>query len=198
MKDCNITIFFCKNDSLLPKGERLSYYARLYLQTAGICFPDPENTDLQTVSRNPWGKPYFPNAPQIHFSITHSGAYWFCAFGPAPLGLDLQEHRNADFPKLSKRFFHPLEAAYLEHCNYADFFPVWAAKESYVKYLGTGFVKEAGSFSVVDENAMALSESVGAAKLKHIPFQPDYSLCLCAEGIGQVSISTLPSIDASL
>ena len=30
------------------------------------------------------GKPYFPDAPQLQFSISHSGAYWLCAFSHAP------------------------------------------------------------------------------------------------------------------
>ena len=41
------------------------------------------------------GKPYFPDAPQLQFSISHSGAYWLCAFSAAPVGVYLlQEIRN--------------------------------------------------------------------------------------------------------
>lgn len=80
-----------------------------------------------------WGKPYFPAFPQLHFSITHSGDTWMCAFGDAPLGLDYQIARPCRKEALSRRFFHPLEQEYLK-AHPDAFFPLWSAKESYIKY----------------------------------------------------------------
>ena len=51
------------------------------------------------------GKPYFPDAPQLQFSISHSGAYWLCAFSAAPVGLDVQQHRDCQKQALARRFF---------------------------------------------------------------------------------------------
>ena len=62
----------------------------------------------------PWGKPFFPQGPGLHFSLTHSGEWWLCAFSDRPLGLDLQIHRSyADPARLARRFFHPREDAWL-------------------------------------------------------------------------------------
>ena len=68
------------------------------------------------------GKPYFPDAPQLQFSISHSGAYWLCAFSAAPVGLDVQQHRDCQKQALARRFFSPAEQAFLERTSHAPFF----------------------------------------------------------------------------
>ena len=35
-----------------------------------------DSTFDSTIAFGPFGKPYFPYAPSIHFNITHSGDYW--------------------------------------------------------------------------------------------------------------------------
>lgn len=58
-----------------------------------------------TLASGAHGKPYFPDAPQLQFSISHSGAYWLCAFSAAPVGLDVQQHRDCQKQALARRFF---------------------------------------------------------------------------------------------
>ena len=104
--------------------------------------------ELWRIARTERGKPYFPNLPELHFSISHSGAYWVCAFSAYPIGVDIQKHvkkkgesqaEAADrFGKMAKRFFHPREARWVNEDPGKRFFQIWAAKESYVKYAGTG------------------------------------------------------------
>lgn len=133
----------------------------------------------------PGGKPFFPDMPQLHFSISHSGAYWACAMGGAEVGLDLQQHKQSDYSKLARRFFHPEEFAYLKDKSFLpeEFFGIWCAKESYIKYTGQGLPQGLGSFSVISG-----PENV---QFKHVPFLTGYSLCICAEAVGEVAIYPL-------
>lgn len=62
--------------------------------------------DPGSIARGPWGKPCFPNLPMLHFSISHSGEWWLCAFSDRPVGIDLQRCVSFVSPKtLSRRFF---------------------------------------------------------------------------------------------
>lgn len=132
-----------------------------------------------TLARGAYGKPYFPHAPHLHFSISHSGDWWMCAFSAKPVGLDLQVVQPCAREKLSRRFFHPDEDAFLRQTGYADFFRVWSAKESYLKYTGQGITQELRAFSTVAPNGAF--PSVETAWMHMLPWQEEYALCLCAE-----------------
>lgn len=124
----------------------------------------------------PQGKPYFESGPQ--FSISHTGSrknakagtwLWGCAAAEndeeGPVGLDIQEKREAKYFEIAERFFTSAEAEYLKGFLDAGgeegddaglckaFFRIWCRKEAYVKYTGRGF-SETGfdTFSVLDEN----------------------------------------------
>lgn len=119
---------------------------QLALQTVPGC---QENL---RILRTDLGKPYLEDHPDFHFSISHSGNWVALAFGRHPLGLDIQmiaEKQNT--PALARRFFTEEEQAYLaEQPDYARAFTrIWTAKESYLKYLGTGLTKSLTSFSVL-------------------------------------------------
>ena len=138
--------------------------------------------DPGSVVRNEWGKPFFSDMPQLHFSISHSGMFWLCAFSECPVGADLQCHGSYVPPEtLSRRFFHPLEDAFLQRDGYKRFYDLWTAKESFVKFIGTGFYTEPESFSVVAEDGAF--PAVPGATLRHSPFREGYSLCLCSKEI---------------
>lgn len=129
------------------------------------------------LSFGPYGKPFLPRRPDLHFSITHSGDYWMCAVSDAPVGLDLQAVQDCDRERLSRRFFHPDEDACLRRCDYADFFALWAAKESYLKYTGRGITDELSAFSVVSPEGHF--PAVPGCCLRLLPWQNGYALCLC-------------------
>lgn len=126
------------------------------------------------------GKPYFSGLPQVHFSISHSGDYWACAFGSEEVGLDIQHHDSCRYKNIANRFFHQEEKAYLESSDFDKeaFFELWAAKESYVKYTGRGLGADFTSFSIFNCDA----------ELRRIPFTKDYSVCLCADKIGKTEL----------
>lgn len=137
---------------------------------------------LPAMERSAAGKPFFPDHPSLCFSISHSGDFWACAVGGAPVGLDLQKYQPSNYTALSKRFFHPAEDAELERVQYspAYFFDLWTRKESYIKFTGRGLSQELESFSTVDP----LPDAV----IQTLPFLPDYSLSLCAAKINHYSL----------
>lgn len=138
------------------------------------------------VARTPAGKPYFTGIPGLHFSVSHSGDWWACCMGAAPLGLDLQEHAVCNQASISRRFFAPEEDAWLRETAYRDFFAVWAAKESLVKFTGQGMSEESLQVPVV--RGGRVTEALPGATLRFLPAPMGYTLCLCAERIGNVEI----------
>lgn len=160
-----VALFLC------PESDGRSREARLL--DAAARFTGRDVSGWQRAAA-PGGKPYFPAAPELEFSVSHSGDYWACAFGDAPLGLDLQKHQSCAFERLSRRFFHPEEDAWLRACAYAPeaFFRVWTAKESWLKLTGAGIAGGLEAFSV-------LSPLPGGAVLQYLSAPPGYTLCLC-------------------
>lgn len=176
---------------------------------------------LLRVERTETGKPYFPDCPGIHFSISHSGAYWACAVAGEPVGLDLQEHTLAKgesreeaaarFRKMAHRFFHPLEAKFVEPDSYNNFFTVWAAREAYVKFTGQGIDKYFSEHCVVPEESMwqqvfgqaeakktdhcTVAEKEGTVTWQAMKkwfwktvFEKNYTLCVCTEEVCECRI----------
>lgn len=168
----DIALYVLSIDDPAPKEERLARCARFHTGTSG----------RWETARASGGKPFFLHAPGLHFSVSHSGAFWVCAMGEASVGADVQEHRPCRREALSRRFFHPDEDAYLSAGAYRDFFAVWCAKESFVKYTGDGIRRDFSSFSVVSGGRLAAGTE--NASLRHIALETGYSLCLCAAEIG--------------
>jgi phosphopantetheinyl transferase len=154
------------------------------------------------VAKTPLGKPYFPKAKELHFSISHSGDYWVCAFAPQEVGVDIQEHTlnrsetrqeaMVRFAKMARRFFHPVEAKYVEKESFYRFFGVWAARESYVKYTGQGIDAAFSEHCVIPEEEeqwpknVSLGQETGeswhaqGAWFWETVFEENYTLCVCA------------------
>jgi len=154
---------------------------------------------LFSVAKTERGKPYFPNFQDLHISITHSGAYCICAIAGQNIGIDLQEHSHLQketieaaelrFRKLAARFFSAREAAFVsEQDTEHRFFDLWTARESYVKYTGTGIDGGFGALCLLPEDGVLGTEqdrlvpfrwqSSNAAFVR-IPFESGYTLCVC-------------------
>lgn len=90
----------------------------------------------------PGGKPYIPECPDFHFSLSHSGNWVVLACGSTEVGVDVERVReNTDVDRIAGRFFAPEERDYLRRDPARmreRFFEVWTKKESYGKFLGTG------------------------------------------------------------
>ena len=131
------------------------------------------------------GKPYLEGRA-VEISISHSGELWGCALSKEPVGLDIQLIRERGIRSVAKRFFHPEEYRYLQKNGFSDFFSLWTAKESYVKFTGEGITDDFSAFSVVD--SQGLLGSVNGAEIKLIPFLPEYRICVCAKQISGLTV----------
>lgn len=152
----------------------------------------PAEADL-TIVRTAEGKPFFLHLQeQLQFSVTHSGDYWMCLFSPRPVGIDLQHHANKNREeKIARRFFHPQEVRFLSEYGWDRFYDLWAAKESYVKYTGTGIAGEFSSFSVVDNGG--IKKEIEGIPLRFLEEFPQYT-CAVSGGTGG-AIRIVPAED---
>jgi len=134
-------------------------------------------TDMWEIRTAPLGKPYAISAasaaPEIHFSLSHSGTFWAVCIDMHPSGLDLQQHKGPCSLALAKKYFHPEELAYWEQTGQepAVFYAIWSAKESYVKYTGEGITGCFSQFSVFHP----------PVPLTSVPFIDGYSMYLCSD-----------------
>ena len=83
--------------------------------------------NLPAVAREPSGKPYFPEAPGLCFSLSHAGGVVLLALSDRPVGADVELVRPAP-PRLARRF--GLEGE--------DFFRSWVRREARGKRTGAG------------------------------------------------------------
>ncbi len=206
MKD-RIYIYISRMNSEKESHEKLYRAVGCYLQEKDGMIPDHTAWHLE---RSPQGKPYFPEAPWLHFSISHSGAFWSCAVSGQPVGLDLQIRKETGTKKgknrterIAARFFHPQEMAAI--ANGVEFYDIWAAKESYVKYTGRGLGEGFETFWVADGTGMLPYVNVSpspslillsGSNAGTIPPEmtaglEGYSFCLCAEKTGEVILVSM-------
>ena len=140
------------------------------------------------VFRTAKGKPMFSGESDRFLSISHSDAFWACAISDQNVGLDIQKHQSGRYEAISRKWFHRNERDYLEQWGYDHFFDVWTAKESYVKYTGTGMDEHFGSFYTAGREGLEkkVRDETGGAVLTSVPFQTGYSMCLCTVNEPQV------------
>ena len=101
------------------------------------------------IARSIYGKPYLPDHPQIHFSLSHSGERALAVFSGREIGCDVECIRPVN-PAVAERRFTPEELARLRCSRQpeVDFFRLWTCKESFLKALGTGLQTPLGAFTV--------------------------------------------------
>lgn len=125
------------------KDRKLSILSSLLLDKAlrkyGLC-----EKDMQ-YSTNDYGKPYFINAKELHFSISHSGDYAMVVMSDKEIGCDIQQIKDVNL-RIADRFFAADECEYVKSTE--DFFRIWALKESFIKAVGKGLAIPLNSFSI--------------------------------------------------
>ena len=85
--------------------------------------------NLPKIEKTPNGKPFFPERPDIHFSISHAQTHVLCALSDCPIGADIESPRHVSRRALGF-FASPEELAIFEPLD------LWVLKESYLKLLG--------------------------------------------------------------
>lgn len=128
-----------------------------------------------TLEKNDHGKPRIAGRTDFHYNLSHAGNWVVIAWASGEVGIDIEKISwDAGKARLARRFFTENEQAYVfrDAEDPAErFFRIWTAKESYLKYLGTGLSKALDSFDV-----LAMEDP----RCRRIPFAPGYSMSLCS------------------
>lgn len=112
-----------------------------------ICNTAPQSV---TFTQMPSGKPILSSAPELHFSLSHSGQWIALAVScEAPIGIDIEQPRKPrDFLRIARHYFHADECALLEspptELLPMHFYRLWTMKEAFFKARGTGISEGLG------------------------------------------------------
>lgn len=168
-----------------------------------------DDTSLE-IRRAALGKPYLPNMSDVYVSASHSGDYLVCAVADTEIGVDIQRHEalknetedetEARLRKLAKRFLHPDESEFITDQPWERFFKVWTAKESYVKYTGSGLEDDIKNFSVLPDDTRALADAAVGVSVSwsaadvwfhQIKIERQYTMCVCTKELVSIDICRL-------
>ena len=96
---------------------------------------------LPRVERTEKEKPFFPDLPDLHFSLSHTKGACLCALSDAPVGVDIEPilpRRES----LWKHCLTPEEFSRFQAQNggWEEFYRIWTLKEAWCKYTGEGLM----------------------------------------------------------
>lgn len=135
---------------------------------------------------NSYGKPCLKKMKDSAFNISHSGDWVVVAISQAEIGVDVEKIQQTH-EDIAHRFFTPFENYYIEKGTLqeraARFTQIWALKESYIKYLGTGLSTPLESFTVDVEKGEVMHKgiSVPAITAQSYVIERDYYLAICSQ-----------------
>ena len=155
-------------------GAELLLIAALEVCGAQITPPLPLCADAD-------GKPRLC-AGELCFNLSHSGDFAACAVSSAPVGVDIQK-TGPRTARVARRVFRPEELRMIESSADQDncFTMLWALKESYLKYLGTGLRRGMDSFAVcLDGGGRAHIAGEECCRLRHWT-EKGYHIAVCAD-----------------
>ncbi len=175
------------NKMKMPKAKMLELGATQLLNYALFSYNLREKDMEYVVDKN--GKPYFAKDGLPQFNISHSGFYVMVGIGSdEKVGVDVQHIETYD-ERIAERFFAPGECSVLkkapEEQRSVLFHKIFAMKESYVKYLGTGFY-----FSPQDFDVFALDDVTLTCECFD-----DYVYSVCTD-TSDVNVTFIPYGDA--
>lgn len=128
------------------------------------------------VEKTALGKPRLRDVADFHFNLSHSGRWVVLACCDMEVGVDVEKiHMTDGKAAIARRHFTGEEQDFVfENAEKIPerFFRVWTAKESYLKYLGTGLQRKMDSFSVL---------SSPVAQKLHSRLLDGYCLTLCTD-----------------
>ncbi len=142
-KRCRIARFVRKEDAL--RGLFGEWLVRSV--AAEKCGRKPEELEIDIGEH---GKPYFCNCSELHFNLSHAGAWVLAAFAGVPVGVDVEIIRPMDL-NVATIVFSEQERSILSALTpekqLSYFYRLWTLKESLVKALGKGFLYDLREFS---------------------------------------------------
>ena len=177
-----VRIVIAPLDSVTDRDAAVFREARRYADDYGL------NPPAGVLARGEHGKPYFSGGGP-EFSISHSGNYWVLAISDGTVGVDLQKEQPCKSEAIARRHFHPQEYQWLKDGDFNRFFDLWAARESYVKFTGSG-ISEGFKDLLITEIAPGHFNANGAY-IDLLPFLNGYSLCICTASPVKCEIFTV-------
>jgi 4'-phosphopantetheinyl transferase len=111
--------------------------------------------------RNPYGKPYLADDPQLYFNLSHTDERALIAVTRAgEVGVDLEKIKpEVPCLEIARRFFSRGEVAALARLPLEEqtdaFFRGWTRKEAFIKAVGRGLALPLDAFEVSLEDAPA-------------------------------------------
>jgi len=130
-----------------------------------------------------YGKPYLKDDTGFRFNISHSGKYVAAACSQIEVGIDIEQiNRTLDRRMIADTVFTPEEKAYIfssedDKLQRLRFAELWTAKESYLKYIGTGLKKSPLTVSTdIPEKRIVGTEAVLTGTKLH----DDYYFTVCS------------------
>ena len=121
------------------------------LPAGADCFMRPETVREIRILENEHGRPYLPDFPDIHFSLSHSGDRVMCAVSRSPVGCDVEEAEETEADLRRIRYVARCLTESERELALTDpsaFYRIWTLKESFVKMTGQGLVIPLSSFEI--------------------------------------------------
>lgn len=139
------------------EADRLRTIIGELLARYGICNCFGIDASKLSFNVSEFGKPYIDGIP-YYFNISHSDDYIICGVSDINIGVDIEKMQDIDFGFACDVFsddeirrFSPESVE-----NKTElFFSIWTLKESYVKWLGSGFHRKLSSYTVSPKGMQA-------------------------------------------
>lgn len=133
-------LYTSKLDRLYKSG---AFFTRVMTEELNL----PADTMILRIKNK---KPFFPDYPNIHFSITHTQNHWLCILADNPIGIDgeLASRKINNKEKIMKRFFSVDEQNMVikSHEPNTEFLSIWTKKEACIKLNGLSLLRDMGKF----------------------------------------------------
>lgn len=138
-------------DSFRFKKDRILSLGATALLDFGLGASGLRERDM-SYGRTAYGKPFFLNAPDIHFNISHSSTKVAVCLSDREAGCDIEEVTDIDLT-VAERFFSSEEYLAVKAGTKPEernetFFRYWTLKESYMKATGLGLTLMPDSFTI--------------------------------------------------
>ena len=128
---------------------------------------------------NKYGK-YELEANSLFFNLSHAHDYVVCAISKKQVGIDIEKCLPREF-QLFTAVWSKEEKLLYDLCDNLAFYRLWTAKESYVKYLGTGLSASLTEISVCKDGSIVDQQIRAAAHIKYANVHEEYMCAVCSE-----------------
>ena len=124
-----------------------------YRKEYGDALPDIKKTSA--------GKPFFPDRPDVHFSLSHAHTHVLCGISSEPIGVDIESPRKISEKAIS--FF-----SYPEELDFFDPLDLWVLKESYIKLIGGRLMLVKSIRFSYENGAIVTTDRLAFSRLYHV------------------------------